>query len=205
LRHFTQVLCDGDAASFKQRVPDSHARVENGYVNTDRGTCFRRERKNKKWTADMTVRSASPSALSALDGVAASTSDALLLIGRIMLGFIFLRSGYGKLFDIGAVAASFPPRGLPAFMAYISVPAEFFGGLALILGLASRYFAVVVFIFTVVATFSSHRYWDFAEVAARRVQEVNFYKNVAIMGGILVLFVGGAGRFSLDALFGRRA
>src|SRR5882757_6010508 len=99
-------------------------------------------------------------ALSYADGVAASTSDVLLLVGRILLGWLFVRSGYGKLFDIGAVAASFPPRGIPAFMAYISVPVEFFGGLALMFGLATRYVVVVMVVFTLVATFSSHRYWE---------------------------------------------
>jgi putative oxidoreductase len=143
-------------------------------------------------------------ALSRADGLAAGTSDAVLLIGRIMLGFIFLRSGYGKMFDIGAVAASFPPRGLPAFMAYISVPAEFFGGMFLILGLATRYVTLMMVVFLLVATLSSHRYWEF-EAAARRAQDMNFWKNVAILGGVCFLFVTGAGRFSLDGLLRKRA
>lgn len=149
-------------------------------------------------------QSTSHPALSHADGLAASTSDIVLLIGRVMLGWIFLRSGYGKLFDIGAVAATFPPRGLPAFMAYISVPAEFFGGLALILGFATRYAAIVLVIFTLVATFSSHRYWEFTEAATRRVQDGNFWKNISMLGGICLLFVCGAGRFSLDYLLRRR-
>lgn len=140
----------------------------------------------------------SPRAFAGLDSVATCTSDALLLIGRVMLAYIFLRSGFYKLFDIAGVAATFPPRGLPAFMAYISVPVEFFGALALILGLSTRYVAAVMFVFTVVATFSSHRYWDFTEAAARRGQDTNFYKNIAIHGGIILLFVTGAGRLSLD-------
>lgn len=113
----------------------------------------------------MISRSDSHPALSAPDGGAPSTSDTLLLIGRILLGFIFLRSGYGKMFDIGAVAAGFASRGMPTFLAYIAVPAEFFGGLALILGFATRYCAVVLFVFTAVATFTSRRYWDFADAA----------------------------------------
>jgi putative oxidoreductase len=43
--------------------------------------------------------------------MAASTSDVVLLIGRILLGWIFVRSGYGKIFDIPAYAATFPPLG----------------------------------------------------------------------------------------------
>ncbi|MGB7858272.1 MAG: DoxX family protein [Pseudolabrys sp.] len=144
-------------------------------------------------------------ALSRADGLAASTADIWLLIGRILLGWIFLRSGYGKIFDIGAVVSSFPPRGLPAFLAYISVPFEFFGAIALIFGFATRYVVLGFVIFMLVATFSSHRYWEFADAAARRAQDGSFYKNMAMLGGFLFLFVCGAGRLSVDGwLRGRK-
>ncbi|MGC1695000.1 MAG: DoxX family protein [Pseudolabrys sp.] len=144
-------------------------------------------------------------ALSHADGLAASTSDTVLLIGRVLLGWVFVRSGYGKLFHIDAVAASFPARGIPAFMAYVSVPVEFFGGLALIFGLAIRYVVMIMIVFMLVATFSSHRYWEVTDLAARRVQDSNFYKNMAMLGGFFFLFVCGSGRLSIDGwLRGRR-
>lgn len=143
-------------------------------------------------------------ALSHADRLAANTADIALLIGRILLGWIFVRSGYGKLFDIPGVAATFPPRGIPAFMAYISVPVEFFGGLALIFGLATRYIVMVMVVFMLVATFSTHRYWEFADAAARRAQDSNFYKNMAMLGGFFFLFICGAGRLSLDGWLRKR-
>ena len=138
-------------------------------------------------------------ALSGADGLAAGTSDIILLVGRILIGWIFVRSGYGKIFDIPSYASTFPPRGLPSFLAYIAVPAEFFGGLALMFGFATRYAVLVMVVFMLVATFSSHRYWDFADATARRAQDSNFYKNMAILGGIFSLFACGAGRLSIDA------
>lgn len=153
----------------------------------------------------MALRSDSHPALSALDGAAANTSDALLLIGRIMLGLIFVRSGFGKMLDIGAFAAGLPARGVPMFFGYIAAPVEFFGGLALILGFATRYFAVLLFVFTVVATLTSHRYWEFTDAAMRRIQDGNFYKNLSILGGFVLLFVAGGGRFGLDGWLRRRA
>ena len=149
-----------------------------------------------------TIQSNSHRALSGVDSLAASSADVLLLVGRILLGWIFVRSGYGKIFDIPAYAATFPARGLPPFLAYIAVPAEFFGGIALILGLATRY--VVLVVFMLVATFSSHRYWEFADAAARRAQDSSFYKNLAILGGFLFLFVIDAGRLSVDAWLRKR-
>ena len=152
----------------------------------------------------MNMQSSSHPALSSADQLAANTSDFLLLVGRILLGWIFVRSGYGKIFDIAAYGATFPARGLPPFLAYIAVPAEFFGGIALILGLATRYVVLVMVVFMLVATFSSHRYWDFTNVAVRRAQDSSFHKNMAMLGGFLFLFVSGAGRFSLDGWLRRR-
>jgi putative oxidoreductase len=143
-------------------------------------------------------------ALSGAGGLVTSTSDIAILIGRILIGWIFVRSGYGKLFDIGAVAASFGPRGLPPFLAYVSVPVEFFGGLAIIFGLATRYVALLLIAFMVVATFSSHRYWEFTDLSVRRIQDANFYKNLAIIGGFLFLFVCGGGKFGIDGWLQRR-
>ena len=150
------------------------------------------------------IQNSSHPTLSGADGVAASTSDIILLVGRILIGWIFVRSGYGKIFDIPAYAATFPARGLPTFLAYIAVPAEFFGGLALMFGFVTRYAAMVMVVFMLVATFSSHRYWDFADAAARRAQDSNFYKNMAILGGIFFLFAGGVGRLSVDAWLRKR-
>jgi putative oxidoreductase len=138
-------------------------------------------------------------ALSYADGLAESTSDIILLIGRILLGWIFVRSGYGKLFDMGAYATMLQGRGISIFLAYTSVLVEFFGGIALILGFATRYVTLVMIAFMVVATFTSHRYWQFADVSVRRIQELNFYKNLAMMGGFCFLFVCNSKRFSIDA------
>lgn len=153
----------------------------------------------------MIMKASSHPALSGADPIAAATSDFIMLCGRILLGCIFIRSGFPKLFDMAAVGATFPVRGIPAWMAYISAPAEFFGGLAILFGFATRYVAVVMTIFMLVATFSSHRYWDFTDAVVRRGQENNFYKNVAIIGGIFYLFAVGAGRFSIDGLLRKKS
>ncbi len=143
-------------------------------------------------------------ALSYADGMAEGASGIVLLIGRILLAWIFVRSGYGKIFDVPGYAASFPTRGIPAFLAYIAVPFELFGGIALIFGFATRYVVLGFMIFMLVATFSSHRYWEFTDVAVRRSQNSSFYKNIAMLGGFGFLFVVGAGRLSLDEWLRKR-
>src|SRR5262249_60375642 len=84
-----------------------------------------------------------------------------------------------KSFDIPAYAAGFPARGLPAFLAYIAVPAEFFGGIALILGLATRYVVLVVFVFMLVATFSSPPNSGFTDVSVCPAHGSCFSTNIA--------------------------
>jgi putative oxidoreductase len=144
--------------------------------------------------------SSSHPSLSMADALAANTADFVLLCGRILLGWVFVRYGYGKLFDIAGYSASFPPRGLASWLAYIAVPVEFFGGIALLLGVATRYVIGVMLIFMLVATFSSHAFWTMTDAARRGSNEVNFYKNLSMIGGFLLLFVTGPGRFSVDRL-----
>jgi putative oxidoreductase len=88
-------------------------------------------------------------------------------------------------------------------MAYIAVPAEFFVGLALLLGFATRYSVLILLFFMIVASFSSHAYWSVPD-AQRGNQAAHFWKNISMMGGLIVLFITGAGRYSLDWMLGKR-
>jgi putative oxidoreductase len=137
------------------------------------------------------------------DGMAASLQDFLLLAGRVMLGWIFVSSGWRKLMDIPGFVKTMPRRDLPEFLGYVAPPVEFIGGIMLLLGLATRYAALVMFIFMLFATFSSHRYWNFPE-AQQANQNSHFWKNVSMAGGVVLLFVTGAGRYALDAMLLRR-
>lgn len=141
--------------------------------------------------------------LSRADGLAAVWQDFLLLVARVLVGLIFLQSGWRKLMDIPAFVATMPRRDLPAFLGYVAPPVEFLGGLAILLGFATRYAALVMLLFTIIATFSSHRYWSVPE-AQQANQQSHFMKNVSMMGGILLLFITGAGRLSVDRFLARR-
>src|SRR5215472_12689738 len=114
--------------------------------------------------------------LSHADGFAASASDALLLVGRVALGWLFLSSAWGKFMNMGGYVGYLTNLKVPnpGFFSWIGAPVEFLIGLTLILGFATRYAALVM------------------------AQYNNFVKNLAIFGGTLVLFVAGAGRFSAD-------
>lgn len=146
----------------------------------------------------------SPAFLGCADHWAARLQDPLLLVGRIMIGWIFLTSGWGKVTNVSAFAANMPKMGMPEFMGYIAAYGEFLGGLLLIVGLASRYAAALLAVFTITATFLAHRYWDYPP-EQQGAQSGQFWKNIAITGGFLAYFVAGAGRYSVDAMLRRRA
>ncbi len=146
---------------------------------------------------------ASPSVLSYADHMAARSHDIMLLLGRVLLGWIFVTSGWRKLMDIPGFAATMPRRGLPEFLGYVALPVEFIGGLMILFGVATRYAALLILLFTMVATFSSHRYWDFTDAAQRQQQNSHFWKNVSMMGGQILLFLTGGGRYAVDRLLMR--
>jgi putative oxidoreductase len=141
--------------------------------------------------------------LSRTDGLAQQSQDVLLLIARVLLGWIFVQSGWRKLMDIPGFAATMPRRGLPDFLGYVAAPVEFIGGLMILFGFATRYAALLILLFTIIATFSSHRYWDFADATQRQQQHTQFWKNISMMGGQVLLFLTGAGRYSVDRLLMR--
>lgn len=143
-------------------------------------------------------------ALSYTDGLAAAWRDFLLLVARVLIGAIYIQSGWRKLMDIPAFVKTMPRRDLPEILGYIAPPVEFLGGIAIVLGLATRYAALVILIFTIIASFSSHRYWTFADPAQYSGQHTQFWKNVTMKGALVLLFVTAGGRWSLDALLRRR-
>ena len=130
--------------------------------------------------------------------------DPWLLLGRILLGGIFVVSGYGKLIGLTAFAASLESKGVPAASALAPLGAcvEFFGGLAIVLGIEVRYAALLMMAFVIVATLISHRFWELHD-AARQAQATQFSKNVAIIGGFALVHAAGGGRFALERLWRR--
>ena len=139
------------------------------------------------------------------------SDDYTLLIGRVAMALLFLPSGVEKLlhFDrfVGLLASRTLPFGthllFPEVWAILAVATEIAGPLLLLLGSGTRWASVLQALFVIVATVFSHRYWEF-EGAAHQAQAINFYKNLAIIGGLLFLRSSGAGAISWQGLRGWR-
>jgi len=131
-----------------------------------------------------------------------STSrDALLLLCRFCLSFLFLWGGTVKLMNPPAFVAMLAHEGVPAstWFGYFGIFAEVGGGLALLVGWHTRLLTLLFVVYLIVATLIGHRFWEFtgpAYVANR----VNFTKNVAAVGGMLLLWITGPGGWSWDGI-----
>ena len=128
-----------------------------------------------------------------------TSSDLALLVARIAMSALFIPGGLRKLMDLGAFAAMLRKQGVPAadVLAPVGACVEFFGGIAVLVGLQLRIATLLMILFTIIASFIAHRFWEL-EGAARQMQQTNFFKNLAIIGGFCALWAAGAGRFALD-------
>lgn len=122
----------------------------------------------------------------------------LVLLGRILYTAIFLMSGPGH-FTAGTIgyAAS---KGVP--MASIAVPLSgiiaIIGGLSILLGFKAKYGAWLIVLFLVPITFMIHDYWTVADPMMRQMQQINFMKNLSMIGAALMIAHFGSGPLSVD-------
>ena len=125
--------------------------------------------------------------------------DWAALFGRILLGAIFVISGFGKITGFESTVEHIAEKGLPIpqVLALISILIEFGGGVALLLGWKARWAALAFVVFLIVITPIFHAFWGLSPEQAIG-QQINFMKNVSIVGGMMLLFAFGPGRYSVD-------
>ena len=147
----------------------------------------------------------SHSLLSWADGFATKSADFLILLGRILLAWVFVGVAYGTITNFAGSLSYFTSLKLPApaLFTWVALVLELIISAGLILGIGTRYAAILIFVFVVVATAIAHRYWEYPAGPQQIGQYNNFLKNISIMGGALAIFVTGAGRFSLDRVLAK--
>ena len=129
-----------------------------------------------------------------------SFQDPAVLAGRILLGLIFVLSGLGKIPGFAGTAGYIAAKGLPLpeLLTALTIAVELGGGLALVFGLYTRWAALALAAFSVLAALVFHDFWAVPE-AQKMAQNINFMKNLSIAGGMLVLAAFGPGALSVDA------
>lgn len=115
------------------------------------------------------------------------------LFGRIGLSLIFIISGWGKIAGYAATEGYMASKGVPGALLPLVIALELGGGLAILAGAFTRWAAIALALFSLAAAVLFH--FDFGD----QMQAINFWKNVAIAGGFLMLAASGPGQLSIDA------
>lgn len=114
------------------------------------------------------------------------------LVARILLSHIFLISGVTKIPGYAETQGYMEAYGVPGSLLPLVIATEILGGLSVLLGWKTRWGAIALAGFTLLAAFFFHT--DFSDQA----QMINYMKNLAIAGGLLLLVIRGAGPWSID-------
>jgi len=120
-----------------------------------------------------------------------NTDAVLALIARVLMAYIFLVAGWGKITAYSATVGYMESMGVPGALLPLTILVEFGGGLALLFGLQARFAAFGLGLFSVITAFIFH---DGTQ------DSINFMKNFAMAGGLFFLMLHGAGKMSLDHL-----
>ena len=123
----------------------------------------------------------------------------LALAGRLLLAVLFLPAGIGKLTDFAGTVGYISSVGLPMpqVAAALALVVEIVGSVALIAGYGTRLAAIVLAVFTSVASFFFHAYWALP-ADQQMIQQLLFFKNIAVVGGLLTVAAWGPGAWSVD-------
>ena len=117
------------------------------------------------------------------------------VVGRIFLSTIFLIEGANKIFNYEETIQYMENFSVPGYLAIPAIILEILFPLLLIIGYQTKISALIMAIFTIVVAIIFHT--NFAD----QMQFTSFFKNIAIAGGFLIIFIKGAGEYSLDHKF----
>jgi putative oxidoreductase len=127
-------------------------------------------------------------------------NDELILAARLLLATLFLIFGWRKLRDYSGTVSQLVQLGapIPALAVVVSIFMELPVAFAVAVGALARASALLMVLYTLGTAFIGHRYWK--ATAADRVESMDgFYKDLGLSGGFLLLFITGAGRYSIDS------
>ena len=130
-------------------------------------------------------------------------NDEVILAARLFLATLFLIFGWRKLRDYSGTVRQMVQDGvpMPGLAAVVAIFMELPIAFAVAVGALTRPSAVLLVLYTLGTSFIEHRYWTIAGADQLASME-GFYKNLSIIGGFLLLYITGAGKYSIDTMCG---
>ena len=128
-------------------------------------------------------------------------NDELILAARLLLAALFLIFGWRKLRDYSGTVRQMVQDGvpMPVLAAAVAIFMELPVAFAVAVGAFARPAALLLGLYTLGTALIAHRYWTIR--GPDRVDSLDaFFKNLSIIGGLLLLYITGAGKYSIDAL-----
>jgi putative oxidoreductase len=131
-------------------------------------------------------------------------NDGVILAARLLLAALFLIFGWRKLTDYSGTVSRMVQDGAPipvlasAVAIFMELPVAF----AVAVGAFTRPSAVLLALYTLGSALIAHHYWTMTSGANKIDSMESFYKNLSIVGGFLLLYITGAGKYSIDAILG---
>lgn len=117
--------------------------------------------------------------------------DILLVIGRVLFALIFINSGIAHLTKLQAMTGYAQYKKVPAAKLSVIVTGLMLviGGLYVALGVYADLGALLLAIFLIVSAFMMHNFWTIQDEQAKQGESINFFKNLALAGAALIIFV----------------
>ena len=114
------------------------------------------------------------------------------LVGRVFISLIFLLAGIGKVFNYEGTISYMESFSVPSYLLIPAIVVEIIFPLLIIVGYKTKFSAMILALFAISLAIIFHT--DFSN----QIELMSFLKNFAIAGGFLIIFVRGAGKYSID-------
>lgn len=113
----------------------------------------------------------------------------LFILGRVLLGGYFIMNGYNHFKNLGALTGYAQSKGVPRPREAVLLTGlmMFLGGLGILLGVYPQCAILLISLFLILTVFKMHQYWTIADPMQRMGERINFYKNLGLLGAVLML------------------
>jgi putative oxidoreductase len=129
----------------------------------------------------------------------------LVLLGRFLYSWIFISTIFTHFSSQSAQAATAAGVPMAALLVPLSAVIAFLGGISILLGYKAKVGAWLIVLFLIPVTLTMHSWWTVTDPMMRKMQEVSFHKNLAIVGAAFLIAYFGAGPCSLDSWLANRS